>query len=105
MLSRFKARLAQLDDPPPYEYLKTIALTRKEYHDIRSDANDGRRRGAMNTIVVSNADAVVRQALQYLTSSDPNLLYPALLVTTGLRPIEIVKVEPAFQLPATQGPA
>ena len=92
MLSRFKARLAQLDDPPPYEYLKTIALTRKEYHDIRSDANDRRRRGAMNTIVVSNADAVVRQALQYLTSSDPNLLYPALLVTTGLRPIEIVKV-------------
>lgn len=92
MLSRFKARLAQLDDPPPYEYLKTIALTRKEYHDIRSDANDRRRRGAMNTIVVSNADAVVRQALQCLTSSDPNLLYPALLVTTGLRPIEIVKV-------------
>ena len=62
MLSRFKARLAQLDDPPPYKYLKTIALTRKEYHDIRSDANDRRRRGAMNTIVVSNADAVVRQA-------------------------------------------
>lgn len=32
------------------------------------------------------------QALQYITSSDPNLLFAALLVPTGARPIMIAKV-------------
>ena len=51
MLSRFKARLAPLDDPPPFEFLKGIALGRKEYNEIRTETNVRRRLGAMSAIM------------------------------------------------------
>ena len=42
--------------------------------------------------IISNADAIVLQAMQYVTSSDPNLLLAAIFPLTGLRPIEVVKM-------------
>jgi hypothetical protein len=92
MLSRMKKDLKAIDDPPPEEYLSKIALSKKEYNTIRKLNNDVRKRGAMSVHVIANSDAIVLQALQYMTSSDPNLLYCGLLVVTGLRPIEIVKM-------------
>jgi hypothetical protein len=92
MLSRIKKDLTALDDPPPEEYLSKIALGKKEYNQIRKLNNDVRKRGAMSVHVVENSDAIVLQAMQYMTSSDPNLLYCALLVVTGMRPIEVVKM-------------
>ena len=86
MLSRLKKDLQALEDPPPEEYLSKIALGKKEYNQIRKLNNDVRKRGAMSVHVVANSDAIALQAMQYLTSSDPNLLYCALLVVTGLRP-------------------
>jgi hypothetical protein len=46
----------------------------------------------MSVHVVSNADNIVMQALSYLTSRDPNLLFCGLLIVSGLRPIELIKV-------------
>ena len=46
----------------------------------------------MSVQIVSNADEIVLQTLQYITSSNPNLLFCALLG----RPIEVVKMA-AFQ--------
>lgn len=92
MLSRMKTDLKNLEDPPSEKFLSAIALSKKEYNAIRKLNNDVRKRGAMSVHVVSNADDIVMQALSYLTSRDPNLLFCALLVVTGLRPIEIVKM-------------
>ena len=55
-------------------------------------SNDVRKKGAMSVQIVSNADEIVLQTLQYITSSNPNLLFCALLG----RPIEVVKMA-AFQ--------
>ena len=92
MLSRIKKDLKSLEDPPDDKYLNEIALSKKEYNSIRRLNNDVRKKGAMSVHVIANADAIVLQAMQYMTSSDPNLLYCALLVITGMRPIEIVKM-------------
>jgi hypothetical protein len=92
MLSRMKKCLNDLEDPPDDKYLSEIALSKKEYNAIRQQNNDVRKRGAMSVHVVSNADDLVLQAMTYLTSRDPNLLYCGLLLVTGLRPIEIVKM-------------
>ena len=92
MISRMKKDLKGLDDPPPEEYLSKIAMSKKEYNEIRRLNNDVRKKGAMSVSVIANADAIVLQAMQYMTSSDPNLLYCGLLIVTGMRPIEIVKM-------------
>ena len=92
MLSRLKGELAALEDPPPEEYLSKLALSKKEYNEIRKLNQDVRKRGALDVVTISNADAIVLQALQYVTTSDPNLLFAALIVLTGARPIELAKV-------------
>ena len=91
MLSRFKTQLSSIRDPPPIEYLEKIKLKKEEYNDIRKAANEVRTKGSLNVLVLSNADSIVMQALQYIVSNDPNLLFAAVCVLTGLRPIEIVK--------------
>ena len=92
MISRFKKELAGAEDPPPDSFLSKLALSKKEYNAIRSHSQSVRRKGALNSLVISNADVIVLQALQCLTSSDPNLCWSGLLPCTGLRPIEIVKM-------------
>jgi len=37
-------------------------------------SNDVRKKGAMSVQIVSNADEIVLQTVQYITSSNPNLL-------------------------------
>ena len=92
MLSRLKGELASLEDPPPDTYLSKLALSKKEYNEIRAKNSDARKRGAMDVVTISNGDAIVLQALRYITSSDPNLLIAALFPLTGMRPIEISKM-------------
>jgi hypothetical protein len=92
MLSHLKKELAALDDPPALDYLDKLALSKREYNEIRQLNSDVRKRGALNVISISNSDLIVTQALQYVTSSsDPNLLMAALFPLTGLRPIEIAR--------------
>ena len=74
MLSRFKKELSQLEDAPNDTYLQKIALKKSEYNEIRKTASETRRRGALAVQIISNADAIVLQAMQYIVSSDPNLL-------------------------------
>ena len=84
MLSRMKKDLKSLEDGPDDTYLGALALSKKEYNGIRKLNNDVRKKGAMSVHIVSNCDDIVLQSMQYMTSSDPNLLFCALLVCTGL---------------------
>ena len=56
---------------------------------IRKVSNDVRKKGAMSVQIVSNADEIVLQTLQYITSSNPKF---AVLCTAR----EVVKMA-AFQ--------
>ena len=96
MLSRMKKDLKALENPPDDKYLTGIALSKKEYNELRKMNNDVRKKGAMSVQIIANADEIVLQALQYVTSSSPNLLFCALLILTGARPIEVAKMA-AFQ--------
>ena len=92
MLSRFKNELSRIDPAPPPAFLEKIKLQKKEYAEIRKKQTTVRSKGALNVQVISNADDIVLQALQYLVSNRAELNYSALLILTGLRPIEIMKV-------------
>ena len=46
----------------------------------------------MSVQIISNGDAIVLQAMQYIVSSDPNLLMAAVYPLSGLRPVEVVKM-------------
>jgi predicted nucleotide-binding protein (sugar kinase/HSP70/actin superfamily) len=67
-------------------------LSKKDYNEIRAMNSDARKRGAMDVVTISNGDSVVLQGMQYITSSDPNLLIAALFPLSGMRPIEVVKM-------------
>jgi hypothetical protein len=75
MISRFKKQLSALEEPPPDTYLEAVKLQRGEYNAIRKEATEGRTKDSLNVAVISNADAIVTQALQYILSDDPNLCY------------------------------
>ena len=92
MLSRFKNELSRIDPAPPPAFLEKIKLQKKEYAEIRKKQTTVRSKGALNVQVISNADDIVLQALQYLVSNRAELNYAGLLILTGLRPIEIMKV-------------
>ena len=92
MLSRLKRILAKSKDPPDAQYLSQICLSKKEYAQIRNLNSDIRKRGALAVVVIANADQLVLQAMQYMCSDDPNLLYAGVLLVSGLRPIEIMKM-------------
>ena len=93
MLSRLKGELGALEDPPPDDtFLSKLALSKKEYNEIRVQNSDARKRGAMDVVTINNGDAIVLQALRYITDSDPNLLIAALFPLTGMRPVEIAKM-------------
>ena len=104
MISRFKKQLSALEAPPPDTYLEAVKLQRGEYNAIRKEATDGRTKGSLNVAVICNADAIVTQALQYILSDDPNLCYSGLLICSGMRPIEILKIAKfSTKLNNTQG--
>jgi hypothetical protein len=92
MLSRLKRSLAKSKDPPDSQYLSQICLSKKEYAEIRNLNSDIRKRGALAVVVIANADLLLTQAMQYMCSDDPNLLYAGVLLVSGLRPIEAVKL-------------
>jgi hypothetical protein len=91
-LSRFKSDLSVLPRPPPDAFLQLIKLTRTEYSSIRTGYQKKRAKEAMSVTVIPNADKLVEAALAYIASDDPRLVYAGLVVCSGWRPVEILKV-------------
>lgn len=91
-LSHLKAELAALPNSPPPEFLKGIRLSTAEYREIRSAYQAKRQKEGTSVRSVPNVDLIVKQALEYLCSWSPNLIWCGLVVCTGWRPIEILKV-------------
>jgi hypothetical protein len=91
MLSLLKKALKELEDGPDDVYLSKLALTKQEYNQLRKEALDSRKRGALNVLTVSCADALLLQAFQYIIGNDPRTLLPAAILLSGARPIGFIK--------------
>jgi hypothetical protein len=92
MLSRFKNELSRIDPAPPPAFLEKIKLQKKEYAEVRKQQTTStvRSKGALNVQVISNADNIVLQALQYIVSNRAQLR--CIIDTDWAISIEIMKV-------------
>ena len=99
-LSLLKSTLANLPDPPPAEYLEKIKLTPAEYRLLNDNYRAARDKEGFNLTVVHDADKLVAQALEMITSSDFRVLWPAAVLCCGLRPVELLTVN--FRPPQTK---
>ena len=92
-LSNLKSILAALPTPPNAEYLDALKLSKAEYKKLRDDYRDKRDKEGFNLTVVNDSDRLVTQALEMITSSDFRVLWPAAVMCSGLRPVELLTVD------------
>jgi hypothetical protein len=92
-LSNLKSLLTSLSSPPPAEYLDALKLSKAEYKKLRDDYRDKRDKEGFNLTVVNDSDRLVTQALEMITSSDFRVLWPAAVICSGLRPVELLTVD------------
>ena len=91
-ISRLKTLLKRSEHPPCEEYLAELKLERKEYSELNKIADKKRQKAAMDVTVIDNAPDIVKRALSFLKSGIPELTFIALLVLTGCRPVELLRV-------------
>jgi hypothetical protein len=91
-LSNLKSVLKSLGDRgPPEEYLAKLRLTRAEYKKLHDEYRTKRDQAGHDLRVIHDTDALVERTLVELgTSSDFRLLWPFVVLTSGLRPVEIL---------------
>ena len=92
-LSNLKTLLSSQTPSPSADFLDALKLRKSEYKALREDYREKRDKEGFNLAVVSNADILVSQALEMLTSNDFRVLWPAVVLCSGLRPIEILTVD------------
>lgn len=92
MISLFKTSLKKQDPRPDDEYLAKLKLTSEEYKVLEDAYKDKRDKKAMNVRVLENADEIAYYAQQLMTSNDHRKLWPGLVATSGLRPVDIINV-------------
>jgi hypothetical protein len=91
-ISRLKSLLKKLDQPPCEEYLCELKLDKKEYSELNKIADKKRQQAAMQVKVIKNAPEIVKRAQTFLKEGVPELVFIALLVLTGCRPVELLRV-------------
>ena len=98
-VSDTKKALSVLPNPPPAAYLSQLRLQPQEYQILKQRDAAKKEADGADARVIHSGDDIIRQALILLQSSDPRLLWPAVIVCSGLRPIEILTtlIRPAPQ--------
>jgi hypothetical protein len=89
-LSNLKSVLSLLTPAPPEAFLSALKLSRKEYHTLHTEYREKRDKEGKDLRTINDSDKLVQSALEMITSSDFRVLWPAALVCSGLRPIEIL---------------
>jgi hypothetical protein len=99
-LSNLKSILAALPTLPSAEYLDAMKLSKAEYKKLRDEYRDKRDEEGFNLTVVHDSDRLVTQALEMITSSDFRVLWPAAVMCSGLRPVELLTthIKPSPQI-------
>jgi hypothetical protein len=90
-LSNLKSVLAGLGTrAPPEDWLHQLRLSRKEYKELANAYREKRDKEGKSLRIVHDADMLVQRALEMITSSDYRVLWPAVILCSGLRPAEIL---------------
>ena len=89
-LSNLKSVLSQLTPPPPAEFLEKLRLSRKDYKSLREAYREKRDKEGKDLRTIHDSDKLVESALEMITSSDFRVLWPAVQLCSGLRPIELL---------------
>jgi hypothetical protein len=88
-LSNLKSVLAGLGErAPPEDWLYQLRLSRKEYKELANSYREKRDKEGKSLRIVHDADKLVERALEMMTSSDYRVLWPAVVLCSGLRPAE-----------------
>jgi hypothetical protein len=91
-LSNLKSVLVGLANPPPEDWLAQLRLSRKEYKELANAYREKRDKQGRNLQfhTVHDSDVLVQRSLEMMTSSDYRVLWPALVVCSGFRPVEVL---------------
>ena len=90
-LSNLKSVLAGLGTrAPPEDWLHQLRLSRREYKELANAYREKRDKEGKSLRIVHDADMLVERALEMITSSDYRVLWPAVILCSGLRPAEIL---------------
>ena len=92
-LSSLKSTLSNLTPRPPDTFLDALKLSKKEYTSLRNAYREKRDKEGFNVTVVHDADKLVAQALEMIVSSDFRVLWPAVVLLSGLRPADVLTVK------------
>lgn len=92
-LSRFKSQLKKLSPPPDATYLDALKLAPEQYSSIIRAYRDKRDAKALDVSTINDADGIVAAAQSMLQSDDFRLLWPALVVVSGLRPADLMSID------------
>ena len=89
-LSNLKSVLSQLSPAPPDDFLNALKLSAKEYKSLHEAYREKRDKEGKDLRTINDSDKLVQSALEMITSSDFRVLWPAVIVCSGLRPIEVL---------------
>jgi len=90
MLSLFKRKLRDSANPPPDEYLNELMLPTDLYQRINEDYKIQKNIDGHDVPVIENVNEAIEWALDHLDSNKASELWPAVILTSGFRPVEIL---------------
>jgi hypothetical protein len=82
-----------MDPKPPAEFLSALKLNRKEYKSLHDAYREKRDEEGKNLRTIHDSDKLVQAALEMITSDNFRVLWPAAVILSGLRPVEILTVK------------
>lgn len=89
-LSLFKRQLRDSANPPPDEYLDKLVLPPHIYEKINEDYATLKNIEGHDVPVISGVNCALEWCLEHMDSNDPSKLWPAVILTSGFRPSEIL---------------
>jgi integrase len=89
-LSLFKRLLRDSPNPPPNSYLDKLLLPPEVYEKINHDYAKLKNMEGHHVPVVRGVNDAVEWAINNIDSNKPHELWPAVIITSGFRPSEIL---------------
>ena len=90
LLSLFKRQLRDSANPPPDDYLNELMLPTEIYQRINEDYKLQKNIDGHDVPVIENANEAIEWALDHIDSNKVSELWPAVILTSGFRPVEIL---------------
>ena len=93
LLSLFKSELRSSDDPPPKKYIDSLMLDPSIYDKINKSYAEKKHTEGYNVKYIANIHDSVYAAFRAIKSNQVPELWPAVVLCSGFRPIEILTAD------------